>query len=405
MSTVSFSPATSMQLLDSFPSSSSSSFFSVPSLPLIRTNNYATIPFKKKSKRKPRTRLLLLKVTASSTAKDVWRRTPLHKMAPSSPSHQHQRYSRKKQEQVHLDHSVDMDELLASMGQTQNEHELYALMSPYKGRQLSIRFMVSLLSREPDWQRSLALLDWINEEASYSPSVFAYNVVMRNVLRAKQWEVARGLFDEMRQRALAPDRYTYSTLITYFGKEGMFDSALGWLQQMEQDRVSGDLVLYSNLIELSRKLCDYSKAISIFSRLKGSGIVPDLVAYNSMINVFGKARLFREARLLIKEMREVSVLPDTVSYSTLLTMYVENQKFVEALSVYSEMTEVKCPLDLTTCNIMIDVYGQLDMAKEADRLFWSMRKMGIEPNVVSYNTLLRFMVWLSFLGKPSIFSG
>ncbi|KAH0667469.1 hypothetical protein KY285_028675 [Solanum tuberosum] len=171
-------------------------------------------------------------------------------------------------------------------------------MSPYKGRNLSMRFMVTLLS--------LAL---------YTPSVFAYNVALRNVLRAKQWQLAYGLFDEMRQRALSPDR------------------------------------------------------------LKTSGITPDLVAYNTMINVFGKAKLFREAQLLIKEMRSVGVLPDTVSYSTLLTMYVENQKFLEALSVFSEMNEVKCSLDLTTCNIMIDVYGQLDMAKEADRLFWSMRKM------------------------------
>ncbi|KAL2240457.1 pentatricopeptide repeat-containing protein At5g39980, chloroplastic [Sesamum indicum] len=329
-----------------------------------------------------------LKIFAfSSPAKDVWRRKTHVPLTPTNTTpHQPHRRNRNS---AFLDHSVDMEELLSSIGQTSDEHELYSLMSLYKSRSLSVRFMVALLSREPDWQRSLALLDWMNEEALYSPSVFAYNVVLRNVLRAKQWEVAYGLFDEMRGRALSPDRYTYSTLITHFGKEGLFDDALSWLQKMEQDRVPGDLVLYSNLIELSRKLCDYSKAISIFSRLKRSGIAPDLVAYNSMLNVFGKAKLFGEARSLISEMRKAGVMPDTVSYSTLLTMYVENQKFLEALSVFSEMRESRCLLDLTTCNIMIDVYGQLDMAKEADRLFWSMRKLGIEPNVVSYNTLLR----------------
>ncbi|KAJ6763458.1 hypothetical protein OIU79_024079 [Salix purpurea] len=114
-------------------------------------------------------------------------------------------YRRKqRQEPVHLDHSVDMTELLLSISQTQNEQQLYSLLSPYKDRQLSIRFMVSIISRESDWQRSLALLDWINDIARYSPSVFAYNVVLRNVLRAKQWDHAHGLFDEMRNRALAP---------------------------------------------------------------------------------------------------------------------------------------------------------------------------------------------------------
>ncbi|KAJ6421735.1 hypothetical protein OIU84_029009 [Salix udensis] len=347
-------PATSMQVLDPLPSSN----IFLPLLPLITTHIYTTIS------RKPRRRARSLLLCA--TRKDIWTRN-----TTSLPYRRKQR-----QEPVYLDHSLDMTELLLSISQTQNEQQLYSLLSPYKDRQLSIRFMVSIISRESDWQRSLALLDWINDIARYSPSVFAYNVVLRNVLRAKQWDHAHGLFDEMRNRALAPDRYTYSTLITHFGKAGMFDASLFWLQQMELDRVSGDLVLYSNLIELSRKLCDYSKAISIFMRLKKSGIMPDLVAYNSMINVFGKAKLFREAKLLMKEMREVGIMPDTVSYSTLLSVYVENEKFVEALSVFAEMNEAKCPLDLTTCNVMIDVYGQLDMAKEADRLFWSMRKMG-----------------------------
>ena len=44
------------------------------------------------------------------------------------------------------------------------------------------------------------------------------------MLQVKQWKIAHGTFDKMNQRALAPDRYTYSTLITHFGKAGMFDS-------------------------------------------------------------------------------------------------------------------------------------------------------------------------------------
>lgn len=110
-----------------------------------------------------------------------------------------------------------MDELLSSIHHISDERQLFALMLPCKNRCLSIRFMASLLSREPDWQRSLALLDWMNDEALYSPLVFTYNVVLRNVL-----------FDEMRERALSPDRYTYSTLITQFGKEGLFNYALLW---------------------------------------------------------------------------------------------------------------------------------------------------------------------------------
>ncbi|KAI3969012.1 hypothetical protein MKW92_041916 [Papaver armeniacum] len=178
-------------------------------------------------------------------------------------------------------------------------------MSIYcKGRQLSLRFMVSLLS------------------------------LIRNVFFVpKQWELASGLVDEMRQRAISLINLFYSTLITHFGKEGDFDSALSWLQQMEQDRYC----CQKTFLIIQKRFA--------FFRLKRAGITPDLVAYNSMINVFVNSSKIK--------------------------------RFVEALSIFSEMKEVKCPLDLTTCNVMIDI------------VCFDMRKMAIEPSVVSYNTILR----------------
>ncbi|KAK6913203.1 Pentatricopeptide repeat [Dillenia turbinata] len=107
------------------------------------------------------------------------------------------------------------------------------------------------------------------------------------------------------------------------------------------------------------------------------GITPDHVAFGTMINVFGKAKLFREVLQLIQETRDSVVLSDTISSLTLLSIYVENQRFVKALSLFSKMNALKCLRDLSTCNIIINVYGWLDIMKEADRLCWSMRKMGI----------------------------
>ena len=53
------------------------------------------------------------------------------------------------------------------------------------------------------------------------------------------------------------------------------------------------------------------------------------------------------------------------------------------------MRSRKIALDLTVCHIIINAYGQLDMAKEADRLFWMMGRVRVELSVVTYNTMLR----------------
>ncbi|XP_039145490.1 pentatricopeptide repeat-containing protein At5g39980, chloroplastic isoform X2 [Dioscorea cayenensis subsp. rotundata] len=317
--------------------------------------------------------------SSSFPSKQVWRN-------PNLSRHQHHRY---------IDRSINMDELLSLLSRTTTAEELHAVMSPYAGGGrtplLSLRFMVSLLSREPDWRRSVALLDWMLGPAGYSPSVFAYNVALRNALRARQWSFASGLVLEMRSHhSLSPDRVTYSTLISYLARAGLLDAALLWLRRMDADRVSPDLVLHTTLIELALKLNDHSKAVSIASRLLGSSSPLDLVAFNSIIHAFSRAGLLREAQQLLVEMRENhQVPPDTVTYSTILCALVARGRYLEALSLFSEMRDRRVPLDLMTVNIMIDAYGQLDMAREADRLFWSVRKLGLEPSIVTYNTMLR----------------
>ncbi|XP_008805021.2 pentatricopeptide repeat-containing protein At5g39980, chloroplastic [Phoenix dactylifera] len=308
--------------------------------------------------------------------RDVWRRTPRN--------------------QHYVDRSVDMDALLLALSQTTTPEELHAVMSPYLGtpdgrHQLSPRFMVSLLSREPDWRRSLALLDWMLDVASYPPSIFAFNVVLRNALRARQFTLALGLLHEMRlSLSLSPDAVTYSTLVSALGQAGHLDAALSLLPLLDADGVSPDLPLLTTLIDLARKLGDHSKALSLFSRLRRARVPPDLIAFNSALAAFASAGLLRDARrLLFDEMPAAGVAPDAVSYSTLLAALVRRRRYLEALSLFSDMRARRSPLDLTTCNVMLDAYGQLDMAREADRLFWSMGRLGLPPSVVSYNTMLR----------------
>ncbi|GLJ59209.1 hypothetical protein SUGI_1497390, partial [Cryptomeria japonica] len=268
------------------------------------------------------------------------------------------------------------------------EGNLVAHKYDWKGK-LSLRLMVLVLNRERDWQRALALHDWMIEKGNYRPSIFAYNIVLRNILRAGKWSLGEGLVDEMCERHVSPDKFTYSTLISNFTRVGKFDSALKWLQRMEQEGIAADLITYSTLIELARKQKNYLKAVSLFSKLKAANLCPDLILYNTMIKVFGKAKLFREAKDLIQEMKDHEIPPNTESYRTLLNAYAENEKFIEAGNVFFEMKSAECAADLTTCNIMINVFGQLDMVNEAEKVFQSMKSMGILPNIVTYNTMLK----------------
>lgn len=170
----------------------------------------------------------------------------------------------------HMDRSVDLELIIDSLKDCSSEEEMRTVMASWKGK-LSQRLMMSLLKRERDWQRSLALHDWMLEEGGYSPSSFGYNIVIRNVLKARKWTLGEGLVSEMVEKGVVPDKYTYSSLISSFGKAGKFDSAVMWLQRMEEKGVKPDLVIYSTVIELAGKLKNFPKAVSLFSKLKEAG--------------------------------------------------------------------------------------------------------------------------------------
>ncbi|CAL9752075.1 unnamed protein product [Musa acuminata subsp. burmannicoides] len=327
----------------------------------------------------------------AAAGRDVWRSHDLHHHHDLHPTRR-----RPSQRNHYIDRSVDMAALLYQLSQTTTSEELHAVMSPYLGGPageycLSPRFVVSLLSREPDHRRSLALLDWMVDAAGYQPSAFAFNVVLRNALRAAQFPLAIGLLHEMRRlRRPSPDPVTYSTLISALARADRLDAALALLPLMDADGVVPDLPLFTTLISLALRLGDHAKALALFSRLRAAGLNPDLKAFNAALHALSLAGLLREARrLLLSDMPEAGVAPDAVSFSTVLAALVRRRRFLQALSLFAEMRPRRVSPDLTTCNIMLDAYGQLDMAKEADRLFWSMRRIGVEPGIVTYNTMLR----------------
>jgi pentatricopeptide repeat protein len=169
-----------------------------------------------------------------------------------------------------MDHLINLDEILSALKQTTSAEGLHEVMANWKGK-LSFRLMMSLLKEERDWQRSLALHDWMLEEGGYRASTFGYNIVIRNVLKNRRWTLGEGLVSEMIEKKVAPDKFTYSTLISSFGKAGKFDSALMWLHRMEEKGITPDLVTFSTVIVLAGKLKNFTRAVSLFSKMRAAG--------------------------------------------------------------------------------------------------------------------------------------
>uniref|UniRef100_A0A0E0CBA2 Pentacotripeptide-repeat region of PRORP domain-containing protein n=1 Tax=Oryza meridionalis TaxID=40149 RepID=A0A0E0CBA2_9ORYZ len=150
----------------------------------------------------------------------------------------------------------------------------------------------------------------------------------------------------MQDRGVAPDAFSYSTLLAALIRAGHLDHALTFLPLMEDDAVALDLVLFSNLIHLALRGGDAPKALALFSRLRGAaGIKPDLKAYNAAIAT---------NRLLLHDMLSDGVAPDAESYSPILATLARRGRHLAAVSLFTHM---RVKPDLSVFNTVLNAYG------------------------------------------------
>uniref|UniRef100_I1NZT7 Pentacotripeptide-repeat region of PRORP domain-containing protein n=2 Tax=Oryza glaberrima TaxID=4538 RepID=I1NZT7_ORYGL len=117
----------------------------------------------------------------------------------------------------------------------------------------------------------------------------------------------------------------------------------------------------------------------VFGARGAAGIKPDLKAYNAAIAAYCKSDLLRDTnRLLLHDMPSNGVAPDAESYSP--------------------MRRAGVAPSVVTYNTMLRVYGDAALFGEAVHLFGLMRSAAsdgsdrggsiIKPNVVTYNTMI-----------------
>lgn len=321
----------------------------------------------------------------SSATKSVW----LNPKLPSShPLHQRHKSAEPQQRQPE-DRSLNVPALVAELSAAHTAADLAAAVAPY--RPVSGRLLGALLSRLPDPRRGVALLDLLAPDVPVPALLIPYNLLLRSACRTGDLRLASGLLLEMRDRAITPDAFSYSTLLAALTRAGHLDHALTFIPLMDDDSVTPDLILFSNLIHLALRSGDAPKALALFSRLRAAGIRPDLKAYNAAVAAYCRSDLLRDAkRLLLHDMPADGVAPDAETYSPVLAALARRGRHLAAASLFSHMRAVaRVKPDLSVFNIVLNAYGQLDLAREADRLFWSMRRAGVPPSVVTYNTMLR----------------
>ncbi|XP_019450357.1 PREDICTED: pentatricopeptide repeat-containing protein At1g06145-like [Lupinus angustifolius] len=217
--------------------------------------------------------------------------------------------------------------------------------------------------------------------------VFTWTIMISAHIRNEDMNSAGRLFDEMPERNIA----TWNTMIDGYTKAGNVESAESLFNQMPVR----DIISWTSMMSCYSRNKRFSDLIAIFHEMINKGIIPDEVTMTTVISAcahLGALDLGKEVHLYLM-LNGFDI--DVYIGSSLIDMYAKCGSIDRSLLVFYKLQNK----NLYCWNSMIDGLATHGYAEEVLRLFVEMERKRIQPNAVTFISILTACTHAGFIDE------
>ncbi|KAK7334942.1 hypothetical protein VNO80_26711 [Phaseolus coccineus] len=273
---------------------------------------------------------------------------------------------------------------------------------------------VILREQSASWQRAARAFDWFRSQTWYTHNAIHYNVVLRALGRAQQWDHLRLCWQDMAKNGVLPTNNTYSMLVDVYGKAGLVQEALLWIRHMRVRGFFPDEVTMCTAVKVLKDVGEFDRAhrfykgwcdgrvelddldLNLESSFGGNGSATSTNGPASMsisFKQFLSTELFKiGGRVSTSSDSNLSNLPQkprlSTTYNVLIDLYGKAGRLSDAAEVFEEMLKEGVAMDVWTFNTMIFICGSRGDLVEAEALLGMMEEKGVAPDTKTYNIFL-----------------
>ena len=219
-----------------------------------------------------------------------------------------------------------------------------------------------------------------------------YNSALHALDRGRRSKLALKLFKEMRHDGVPPNTVTFATVIAACGHVGEWEQALSLLDMAFATNTPRNTIVYTAAISACEKAGQWEHALELLRRMDGDGIEVDTYVLNAIVSACARAGQVEEAeRVLRHEYTKRGVEPDTVSYNALLAALARAQPLAPSAIGASSATTESSGVGGAAAQAGLQGQARGDQMQAMREVLVEMRSLGLEPDVVSYNTLANAM--------------
>ncbi len=242
--------------------------------------------------------------------------------------------------------------------------------------------LISLCLKHNDVTRALEVLDAM-PQYRVVPDMVSYSSFIP-FLNCKEMTVA--LFKLMRKNNFV-NLVAYNSFIKKLGSISP-DAAMYLFDAMHEDKIAPDAYTFNTLIDTCLTHRHVERAFKVLEIMKGQyGIRPSVYTYSCFINSLTEIGDEENLKLVIERMDKEGVKFN----ATALSAYLKNFKsdFGKAMQEARKISEQhRIPPSLIVFNVLMDVCSRHGLVDEAFSLFDDLKRDKLQPDLVSYTSLI-----------------
>lgn len=240
--------------------------------------------------------------------------------------------------------------------------------------------LLQTLCEGEELSHALQALDLVDKRGIGVPRHVFYDLLRRCIFK-KDLATGREIHRLILKCGLRSDVFLGSHLIRMFGVCGNLLEANQVFSQLPNPSV----FTWSAIISAHNILGEDQQAIALYHQIQQSSVTPDGHVFVAVLKACASPSFLKHGKLIHTHIIESNFAEDVFVGSALIDMYGRCGNIEASRNVFNNLSK----RDVVMWSAMIANYAEHGKAYEAFQLFWQMQQHGLQPNHVTFVSILK----------------
>ncbi|XP_027344338.1 pentatricopeptide repeat-containing protein At5g27110 [Abrus precatorius] len=231
----------------------------------------------------------------------------------------------------------------------------------------------------------------VMRRSGFEPDSVTITTAISSCARLLDLDRGTEIHKELINRGFLLDSFVSSSLVDMYGKCGHLEMAIEVFEQIPKKTV----VAWNSMISGYGLKGDSISCIQLFKRMHNEGVKPTFITLSSLIMVCSRSARVLEGKFVHGYIIRNRIQSDVYINCSLMDLYFKCGKVALAENIFKLIPKPK----VVSWNVMISGYVAEGKCFEALSLFSEMRKSYVEPDAVTFTSVLAACSQLAALEK------